>query len=68
MIMTPATDDEAPASLEATDNPIFNTPDIYSKVLATILPLTEVPGRFPIGGLSIGPRGDAPGFLETLNG
>jgi len=66
-IITPATTGEAPASLEATGSPIFNTLWTYLGCPAVTLPLMEGPNGLPLGVQLVGQRGDDARLLRTAN-
>lgn len=67
IIITPATTGEAPAGLDATGNPIFNTLATYCGVPSITLPLMEGPNGLPLGVQVIGPRGDDARLLRNAN-
>jgi len=67
IIITPATTGEAPAGLEATGNPIFNTLATYCGVPSITLPLMEGPNGLPLGVQVIGPRNDDARLLRNAN-
>ena len=65
VIITPATTGTAPASLESTGSPIFNTLWTYCGVPAITLPLMHGKNGMPLGVQLIGPRGDDARLLRT---
>ena len=65
IIITPATTGAAPAGLDATGSPIFNTLWTYCGVPAITLPLLQGSNGMPIGVQLIGPRGDDARLLRT---
>ncbi len=66
-IITPATAGEAPAGLDATGNPIFNTLWTYLGTPAITLPLMEGPNGLPVGVQLVGQRGDDARLLRTAS-
>ena len=66
-IITPAAMGEAPAGLETTGNPIFNTIWTYLGTPAITLPLMEGPNGLPLGVQLIGQRGDDARLLRTAS-
>ena len=66
-IITPAAAGEAPAGLDATGNPIFNTLWTYLGTPAITLPLMEGPNGLPVGVQLIGQRGDDARLLRTAS-
>ena len=64
-IITPATVGEAPAGLDSTGNPIFNSLWTYCGTPAVTLPLMEGPNGLPVGVQLIGRRGDDARLLRT---
>jgi Asp-tRNA(Asn)/Glu-tRNA(Gln) amidotransferase A subunit family amidase len=67
VIITPATTGEAPAGLDATGSPLFNTLATYCGVPAITVPLMEGPNGLPLGVQLIGKRGDDARLLRTAN-
>jgi Asp-tRNA(Asn)/Glu-tRNA(Gln) amidotransferase A subunit family amidase len=65
IIITPAAPGEAPAGLDATGSPVFNTLATYCGVPAVSLPLLEGPNGLPVGVQVIGPRGDDARLLRN---
>ncbi len=66
-IITPATPGEAPASLAATGNPVFNTLWTLCGTPAISMPLMEGPNGLPLGVQVVGPRGDDARLLRNAN-
>ncbi|HJO74348.1 MAG TPA: amidase, partial [Rhodospirillales bacterium] len=66
-IITPASPGEAPAGLDATGNPIFNTLWTYLGTPAVTLPLMEGPNGLPLGVQLVSRRGDDARLLRTAN-
>lgn len=66
-IITPATTGEAPAGLEATGSPVFNTLATYCGTPSISLPLMDGPNGLPLGVQVIGPRGDDARLLRNAN-
>jgi len=66
VIITPATTGTAPASLESTGSPIFNTLWTYCGVPAITLPLLHGGNGMPLGVQLIGPRGDDARLLRIF--
>ncbi len=64
-IITPAAAGEAPAGLESTGSPIFNTLWTYCGTPAITLPLMEGPNGLPLGVQVVGGRGDDARLLRT---
>ncbi|NQV85205.1 MAG: amidase [Rhodospirillales bacterium] len=64
-IITPATPGEAPAGLDATGSPVFNTLATFLGAPAITLPLMEGPNGLPVGVQLIGQRGDDARLLRT---
>jgi Asp-tRNA(Asn)/Glu-tRNA(Gln) amidotransferase A subunit family amidase len=64
-IITPATTGEAPAGLDSTGSPIFNSLWTYCGTPAVTLPLMEGPNGLPVGVQLIGRRGDDARLLRT---
>ena len=64
-IITPATVGEAPAGLDSTGSPIFNSLWTYCGTPAVTLPLMEGPNGLPVGVQLIGRRGDDARLLRT---
>ncbi len=64
-IIAPATKGEAPAGLDATGNPIFNTLWTYCGTPAITLPLMEGPNGLPLGVQLVSRRGDDARLLRT---
>ncbi len=67
IIITPATTGPAPAGLEATGSPVFNTLWTFTGVPAITLPLMEAENGLPVGVQVIGKRGDDARLLRTAN-
>jgi Asp-tRNA(Asn)/Glu-tRNA(Gln) amidotransferase A subunit family amidase len=67
IILTPATTGEAPAGLEATGNPVFNTLWTLCGTPSIALPLMEGPSGLPLGVQVVGPRGDDARLLRNAN-
>ena len=65
IIITPATPGPAPASLDATGSPVFNTLWTFTGVPAITLPLMQGANGMPLGVQLIGPRGDDARLLRT---
>jgi Asp-tRNA(Asn)/Glu-tRNA(Gln) amidotransferase A subunit family amidase len=66
-IITPAAVGEAPAGLDATGSPIFNTLWTFCGTPAITLPLMEGPNGLPLGVQLIGRRGDDARLLRAAN-
>jgi len=66
-IITPATTGEAPAGLDSTGNPIFNSLWTYLGAPAITLPLMEGPNGLPVGVQLVGRRGDDARLLRTAS-
>ncbi|MBC8338242.1 MAG: amidase [Alphaproteobacteria bacterium] len=64
-IIVPATPGEAPAGLDATGSPIFNTLWTFCGTPAVSLPLMEGPNGLPLGVQLVGQRGDDARLLRT---
>ncbi len=64
-IVTPAAPGEAPASLETTGNPAFNSLWTLCGVPAVTLPLLRGPAGMPIGVQLVGRRGEDARLLRT---
>jgi Asp-tRNA(Asn)/Glu-tRNA(Gln) amidotransferase A subunit family amidase len=64
-ILTPAAAGEAPAGLESTGSPIFNTLWTYCGTPAITLPLMAGPNGLPLGVQVVGRRGDDARLLRT---
>ena len=64
-IITPATVGEAPAGLDSTGSPIFNTLWTYCGTPAITLPLMQGANGLPLGVQLIGRRGDDARLLRT---
>ena len=64
-IITPAAVGEAPAGLDSTGSPIFNSLWTYCGTPAVTLPLLEGPNGLPVGVQLIGRRGDDARLLRT---
>jgi Asp-tRNA(Asn)/Glu-tRNA(Gln) amidotransferase A subunit family amidase len=64
-IITPATTGEAPAGLDATGNPIFNSLWTYCGTPSITLPLMEGANGLPLGVQLVGRRGDDARLLRT---
>ena len=64
-IITPAAVGEAPAGLDSTGNPIFNTLWTYCGTPAITLPLMEGPNGLPLGVQLVSRRGDDARLLRT---
>ena len=64
-IITPATIGEAPAGLDSTGSPIFNSLWTFCGVPAVTLPLLQGPSGLPIGVQLVGPRYDDARLLRT---
>jgi Asp-tRNA(Asn)/Glu-tRNA(Gln) amidotransferase A subunit family amidase len=67
IILTPATTGEAPAGLDSTGNPVFNTLWTLCGTPSITLPLLEGPSGLPIGVQVVGPRGDDARLLRNAN-
>jgi Asp-tRNA(Asn)/Glu-tRNA(Gln) amidotransferase A subunit family amidase len=67
IIITPATTGEAPAGLDATGDPVFDTLWTYCGTPSITLPLMEGPGGLPLGVQVVGPRGDDARLLRNAN-
>jgi len=67
IIITPATTGPAPAGLEATGSPVFNTLWTFTGVPAITLPLMEAKNGLPVGVQVIGPRDDDARLLRAAN-
>ena len=66
-IITPAATGEAPAGLDSTGSPLFNSLWTYCGVPAISLPLMRGSSGLPIGVQLIGRRGDDARLLRTAN-
>ena len=66
-IITPATTGVAPAGLDATGSPVFNTLWTYLGTPAITLPLMEGPNGLPLGVQVVSRRGDDARLLRTAN-
>ena len=66
-IITPATTGEAPAGLDSTGSPIFNSLWTYCGTPAITLPLMEGANGLPLGVQLISRRGDDARLLRTAN-
>ena len=66
-IITPAATGEAPAGLDSTGSPLFNSLWTYCGVPAISLPLMRGSNGLPIGVQLIGRRGDDARLLRTAN-
>ena len=64
-IITPATPGTAPAGLDATGSPVFNTLWTFTGVPAITLPLMQGENGMPLGVQLIGPRGDDARLLRS---
>ncbi|MCH7833149.1 MAG: amidase [Proteobacteria bacterium] len=64
-IITPAAVGEAPAGLDSTGSPIFNSLWTYCGTPAITLPLMEGPNGLPLGVQMVGRRGDDARLLRT---
>ena len=64
-IITPATVGEAPAGLDATGSPVFNTLWTLCGTPAITLPLMEGPNGLPVGVQVVGRRDDDARLLRT---
>ncbi|MEE8187899.1 MAG: amidase [Kiloniellales bacterium] len=64
-IITPATTGEAPAGLDSTGSPIFNSLWTYCGTPAITLPLMEGPNGLPLGVQLVSRRGDDARLLRT---
>ena len=64
-IITPATVGEAPAGLDSTGRPIFNSLWTYCGTPAITLPLMEGPNGLPLGVQLVSRRGDDARLLRT---
>jgi len=64
-IITPAATGEAPAGLDATGSPIFNTIWTYLGTPAVTIPLLVGPNGLPMGVQLVGRRGDDARLLRT---
>ncbi len=64
-IITPATVGEAPAGLDSTGSPIFNSLWTYCGTPAITLPLMEGPNGLPLGVQLVSRRGDDARLLRT---
>ena len=67
IIITPATPGEAPAGLETTGNPVFNSLWTLCGTPSLTLPLMEGPSGLPLGVQVVGPRGDDARLLRNAN-
>ncbi len=67
IIITPATTGEAPAGLDATGNPVFNSLWTFCGTPSITLPLMEGPSGLPLGVQVVGPRGDDARLLRNAN-
>ena len=67
IILTPATTGVAPAGLDATGNPVFNTLWTLCGMPSIALPLMEGPSGLPLGVQVVGPRGDDARLLRNAN-
>ena len=66
-IITPATAGEAPAGLDSTGSPVFNSLWTYCGTPAITLPLMEGPNGLPLGVQLVSRRGDDARLLRTAN-
>ena len=66
-IITPATTGEAPAGLDSTGSPIFNSLWTYCGTPAITLPLMEGANGLPLGVQLVSRRGDDARLLRTAN-
>ena len=66
-IITPATAGPAPAGLDSTGSPAFNSLWTYTGVPAITLPLMEAKNGMPFGVQVVGRRGDDARLLRTAN-
>ena len=64
-IITPAAVGEAPAGLDSTGSPIFNSLWTYCGTPAITLPLMQGPNGLPLGAQLVGRRGDDARLLRT---
>ena len=67
IIITPATPGEAPAGLDSTGNPVFNSLWTFCGTPSITLPLMEGPSGLPLGVQVVGPRGDDARLLRNAN-
>jgi Asp-tRNA(Asn)/Glu-tRNA(Gln) amidotransferase A subunit family amidase len=67
IIVTPATPGEAPAGLESTGNPVFNSLWSLCGTPSITLPLMEGPNGLPLGVQVVAPRGDDARLLRNAN-
>ncbi len=67
IIITPASAGSAPAGLDATGSPVFNTLWTFTGVPAITLPLMQGAGGLPLGVQLIGPRGGDARLLRAAN-
>jgi Asp-tRNA(Asn)/Glu-tRNA(Gln) amidotransferase A subunit family amidase len=67
IIITPATTGEAPAGLDATGNPVFNSLWTFCGTPSITLPLMDGPSGLPLGVQVVGPRGDDARLLRNAN-
>ena len=66
-IIPPAATGEAPAGLDSTGSPVFNTLWTYCGLPAITLPLMQGSNGLPIGVQLVGPRHDDARLLRTAN-
>ncbi len=67
IIITPAATGEAPAGLDATGDPVFNSLWSFCGTPSITLPLLEGPSGLPLGVQVVGPRGDDARLLRNAN-
>ncbi len=65
IIITPATPGPAPAGLDSTGSPVFNTLWSFTGVPAVTLPLMQGKNGMPVGVQVVGPRGDDARLLRS---
>ncbi len=65
IIITPATPGTAPAGVDSTGSPVFNTLWTFTGVPAITLPLMQGENGMPLGVQLIGPRGDDARLLRS---
>jgi len=67
IIITPAATGEAPAGLDATGDPVFNSLWTFCGTPSITLPLMDGPSGLPLGVQVVGPRGDDARLLRNAN-
>ena len=67
IIITPASTGEAPAGIDSTGNPVFNTLSTFCGIPSVTLPLMEGPNGLPLGVQVLGPRDGDARLLRAAN-